>query len=99
MAEHREMKLPRIGEAIVIDDLRLVCTCAVAPEQYDAFLGNEQVGYLRLRHGHFTGTYPDVDGELIYEADPKGDGCFEDDERAHFLMEAVRALKLHADAG
>jgi plasmid stability protein len=32
--------------------VRLVRTCFACPEQYDAFIGEEKVGYLRLRHGH-----------------------------------------------
>ena len=43
--------------------LKLVLTCGACPEQYDAFDGERQVGYLRLRHGHFTVTCPDVGGD------------------------------------
>jgi hypothetical protein len=88
----------KMGEAIVIDGVRLVCTCSNSPEQYDAFLGEKLIGYLRLRHGNFTVSYPDVGGDLVYEATPQGDGCFEDDERYYFLTEAVKALKSRASA-
>lgn len=71
-------------------ELRL--TCGACPEQYDAFLDGQQVGYLRLRHGHFTVEYPDCGGETIYEASPSGDGSFEDAERDHYLRFAVDAI-------
>lgn len=68
--------------------IELVQTCGACPEQYDAFIDGKQVGYLRLRHGYFTVQYPDVGGELIYDAEPKGDGLFEDDEREGYLAAA-----------
>lgn len=68
--------------------IELVETCGACPEQYDAYFCGEKVGYLRLRHGHFTVRYPDSQGELIYEAYPNGDGIFESDEREKYLNEA-----------
>jgi hypothetical protein len=59
--------------------VRLMRTCFAYPEQYDAFIGEEKVGYLRLRHGHFTVECPDVRGEMVYEASPWGDGIFDDE--------------------
>ena len=32
---------------------KLVQTCGACPEQYDVYEGDEEVGYMRLRHGHF----------------------------------------------
>jgi hypothetical protein len=76
-----------------IEGLRLVCTCPACPEQYDVFDGNKTVGYLRLRHGNFRADYPHHGGEVVYRSNPKGDGCFLDDERKQELTNAVRALK------
>ena len=73
-------------------EIILVKTCGACPEQYDAFIGDEQVGYLRLRHGYFRVDYPDCGGETIYSAEPKGDGCFECDEREYYLEEAKKAI-------
>lgn len=73
--------------------IRLVKTCSACPEQYDAFLGDVRVGYLRLRHGAFRVDYPDCGGETIYEASPNGDGCFDDDERDGYLRFAVDAIQ------
>jgi len=73
-------------------NIELIMTCSACPEQYDAYYNNLLVGYLRLRHGEFTVTFPNVGGELIYSAEPEGDGCFEDHERDYFLMEAEKAI-------
>lgn len=72
--------------------MKLVQTCTACPEQYDVYDGKKQIGYLRLRHGHFTVYYPNVFGELIYEANPNGDGIFEDDERKDYLDAAKKAI-------
>lgn len=71
----------------------LKLTSRACPEQYDAYLGDRQVGYLRLRHGYFRVEYPDVGGEEIYSADPKGDGSFWEDERDYYLRFAVDAIQ------
>lgn len=73
-------------------EINLVETCGACPEQYEAFIGDKQVGYLRLRHGWFRVDFPCVHGEIIYEAEPKGDGCFYDDEREFFLEQAKKAI-------
>ena len=75
---------------------RLVQTCGACPEQYDVFdeETDEQVGYLRLRHGGFRVEYPDCGGETVYTASPNGDGCFTEDERDFYLSRALEALRL-----
>lgn len=78
-----------------VEGCRLLKTCSACPEQYDVYRGGKQIGYLRLRHGHFRADYPDCGGETVYEAEPRGNGAFDPDERSHFLSEAVRALKAH----
>lgn len=84
---------------IVILGCTLVMTCGACPEQYDVYYADPtqdykdtQIGYLRLRHGSFTAEYPDVCGELVYQACPKGDGTFYDDERYAYLTIAVSHL-------
>lgn len=86
-----EFKWPKNQE---IDGLKLVCTSGACPEQYDVFdsKGN-QIGYLRLRHGHFRVDYPDCGGETVYQSDTKGDGIFDDEERMVELKRAVEAIK------
>lgn len=73
-------------------NIELVMTCSACPEQYDAYWNGLLVGYLRLRHGDFTVTFPNVYGEIIYSAEPAGDGSFEDHERDYYLMEAEKAI-------
>ena len=72
----------------------IVMTCSACPEQYDVMREGKQVGYLRLRHGNFTAQVDDSHGELAYEASHRimGDGCFEDEERDYFLLQAVKAI-------
>ena len=72
--------------------IKLVLTCGACPEQYDAYIDDKQVGYLRLRHGHFRVDYPTCGGETIYEAHPLGDGDFEAGERDYYLRFAVDAI-------
>lgn len=73
--------------------MKLHKTCGACPEQYDVYHGKEKVGYLRLRHGYFTATYPDVGGELVYEAETIGYGEFDENERGFHLDEAIKALR------
>ncbi len=73
--------------------IKLVKLCSACPEDYDAFDGDERVGYLRLRHGYFGVECPDCPGEKVYEAEPKGDGEFEPDERDYYLRAAVDAIQ------
>lgn len=81
-------------EDVEIEGLKLVCTCAACPEQYDVFnAAGTQIGYLRLRRGHFRADVPDVGGETVYEADTKGDGVFETEERILHLTAAVQKIK------
>jgi len=74
---------------MIINGYELIKTCNESPEQYDVKKDGEQVAYLRLRHGCFTAECPDVRGELVYEAEPEGDGMFNQDEREGFLSAAI----------
>lgn len=71
---------------------KLYRTCMACPEQYDVFYEDQQIGYLRLRHGAFRADYPDCGGITVYEAAPEGDGVFEDEEREQYLLDAVIAI-------
>lgn len=80
------------------NDLTLVKTCGACPEQYDVFRGEELVGYLRLRHGHFRADCPY--GNTVYETSAmSGDGEFCDDEREFFLSEAKKAIAATLEGG
>lgn len=71
---------------------KLECTCNACPEQYDVFKNKVPVGYLRLRHGYFTARVPNCSGNVVYEAEPKGDGIFEEDEREFYLERAIHNI-------
>jgi hypothetical protein len=86
------------SDNLEINGFILKLTCPAYPEQYDVYKDGVQVGYLRLRHGYFTCDYPDCNGETIYEAEPKGDGYFEDDERLQYLTQALDVLQLKIDS-
>lgn len=75
-----------------MSEIELVQTCGACPEQYDAYRGGRKVGYLRLRHGHFTVRLHDSSGPLIFQATPMGDGLFAEDERDEYLAAAKDAL-------
>lgn len=76
----------------------LVMTCGACPEQYDVFRDGSRVGYLRLRHGHFSAEYEDCGGPLVYEAETVGDGVFDDSERELHIGNALLAISHHIKA-
>ena len=81
-------------DELYINGFKLVLTCYACPEQYDVYSpSDKQVAYFRLRHGNFSVTCPDVRGEEVYRAQPKGDGIFESTERMKYLREAVQAVE------
>ena len=69
---------------------KLVQTCGACPEQYDVFLDDKNVGYMRLCHGYF---YAECCGERVYESKTIGDGLFEFNERDEHLKAACKAIK------
>jgi hypothetical protein len=74
--------------------ITLIKTCIACPEQYEAYDEQwSQVGFLRLRNGRFRVEFPDYGGEVIYEAQPEGDGIFDPDERAYYLAMATQAIE------
>jgi hypothetical protein len=73
--------------------IKLVKTCEAYPEQYDAYLNGERVGYLRLRHGNFRVDCPKCGGETVYRAATDGDGCFDSTERDFHLTLAALAIQ------
>jgi hypothetical protein len=78
----------------MIDGLRFVLTCDAFPEQYDVFDGDVQVGYVRVRHGNFSVSCPDIgDGPYVIDRGVDGYGDFTDEERGHGLTEAAAAIR------
>ena len=77
---------------ILPENIELFQTCCAYPEQYDAIHNGDVVGYLRLRGGYFRVDVPHCGGDTIYEANPVGDGEFEDDEREFYLEKAKQVI-------
>lgn len=76
-----------------LSEIELRQTCGACPEQYDAFMGEKQVGYLRLRHGFFSVDCPDVGGKQVFAtSEVSGDGMFTDEERPGMLAKAKESI-------
>lgn len=89
-----------------IQGLDFKLTCLACPEQYDVFLDDEEVGYIRLRHGvlsvDFTPTEERLgewDADVIYPQELKiltGDGNFSnEEERNYFLNRCAEEILKH----
>lgn len=75
-----------------IQGLKFRNTCGACPEQYDVFLGEEEVGYARLRWGVLRG---DCRGTTVYTKNMAdgSDGIFNSDEsRMKHLNEIATAI-------
>lgn len=78
--------------------LRFECTCSACPEQYDVYLDDKQVGYVRLRWGTLRVQCPDVGGEVVYEVNTEGFGDFASPcERDYHLRFAGKAILDYVD--
>lgn len=67
-------------------------TSFAAPEQYDVYLNGEQVGYLRLRNGHFTCDYPEYGKQRLVNAYINSQSRFEEQERDLMIRTALTAI-------
>ena len=69
-------------------EITLKQTCKCCPEQYDAYIGERQVAYIRVRWGQVTVKCPDVKGEVVYQSRIYGDGYFscEHEREMHLTM-------------
>jgi len=90
----QDAQMPLASKLYAKNGLELKMTCGACPEQYDVFKDGKQVAYYRLRHGEFRVDYPECGGETIYEAEPSGDGIFDDNERLVYLSKAMRQVLL-----
>jgi hypothetical protein len=75
--------------------LDVVDTCTSHPEQYSVFLGDERVGYLRMR-GHRFNTYlKEPGGNPLGSYESESYGMLYDEERAQVIEDAVESI-IHA---
>ena len=80
------------------NDYKLVQTCSACPEQYDVYLDNQVIGYIRLHRGHFSAQYfyiDDANSTIVYHAYLDYNGRFVDEHRNYYLNQAIAALDRH----
>lgn len=77
-----------------ISGLEFERTCTACPEQYDVFLDDRQVGYVRLRYGKLTVDYPDCLKERIYSTNIGGEwtGEFQSDEQRLYYLGKIAGI-------
>ncbi|CAB4134451.1 hypothetical protein UFOVP273_71 [uncultured Caudovirales phage] len=79
----------------VTDIVEFRLTCMACPEQYDVYLGDKEIGYVRLRWGHLRVNYPDFMGKEVYSEQVGHEFCgeFHDDHmRRRYLKRIARIL-------
>lgn len=79
---------------VYIHGYKLQLTCFACPEQYDVYDPEDnQVGYIRLRHGRLRVHYPDYGGKIVYDIDTIGDGVFSKEERLKHLYKSIEEIQ------
>ena len=69
---------------VQIREYHFELTCLACPEQYDVYVGDLMIAYVRLRHGRLRVEHPDIGGKEVYKAildDWEDQGRFADDEQ------------------
>lgn len=69
--------------------LQVVQTCRDAPEQYEIAKAGSLCGYVRVRWGGMSVSFPDAAGEELYRGPVDGFGGFTDHERETMLLLAL----------
>jgi hypothetical protein len=87
--KHQLWNLP-----IMVNGYTFKKTCVACPEQYDVFVGDTQVAYVRLRHSKLKCVVPDIGGIEVYSKTLDGDdvGIFPDAQRFYYLNECADAI-------
>lgn len=85
---------PRLNSRdCTVNGLDLVDTCTSHPEQYDVFIGELPVGYLRLRDGRYYAEAPYCGGVRVHlESNLACDGQFRIVERQGYLEKGVNSI-------
>lgn len=79
-----------------IKGLLFKLTCGGCPEQYDVFMDNKQVSYVRLRHGWLYVSDPSMDN-IWWQIDDtddvnpqlEGDGNFDSPEERYYFLNKI----------
>ena len=80
-------------------ELMIEQTCDICPEQYDVYHDDEQVGYIRIRHGAMTVKCPDVGGKVVLCEMTDGDGGLTFKERPERMFRALNAITRYVKEG
>jgi len=70
-------------------DLTVRLTSSSVPEQYEVLRSGEPSGYIRVRHGGMTVSYPDAGDDDLYQGAVDGFGGLTDHERETKLLFAL----------
>lgn len=96
-----KLKLPKAeprvlpGAVMLLADrmgVTVVLTCRDAPEQYEISKDGAACGYIRVRWGGMSVSYPDASGEDLYEGPVDGFGGFTDHEREAKMLLALALI-------
>ena len=75
---------------------QLVLTCSACPEQYDVFLGERQVGYIRFRWGSLEVDFLRCGGRALIDErllrHSPDSGQLRHDDRSEVLQRACAAI-------
>ena len=93
-----KLSLPKMPPLVLSEAVKLVAdrlgltvvlTCRDVPEQYEITKNGAPSGYVRVRWGGMTVSYPDAGGEDLYDGSVDGFGGFTDHEREAKLLLAL----------
>lgn len=84
----------------IADKIRLDCTCGACPEQYDMFIDDTQIGYIRYRWGYLACRPCNNDGMIdwdktVFEWEHPDDGwsgIIPEDQRDTLLQRCKNAI-------
>lgn len=87
---------------MIIKDLLFEMTCSACPEQYEVYLNDRQVGYVRLRYGVLRVDYPECLDETIYvkKIGEEYTGQFESNGQRDYYLNLIADLiweKIHKE--
>lgn len=90
----------------IADKIRLECTCSACPEQYNMFINDTQVGYIRYRWGYLA-CRPCNDGNIdwdktVFEWEHPNDGMsgiIPEDQRDTLLQQCKNVIAKYIWAG
>lgn len=112
MAESFVDNYDRLGDLLqaeidkIADKIKLVCTCGACPEQYDMFIDDTLVGYIRYRWGYLACRPCNNDvtdwNKTVYEWEHPDDGMsgiIPEDQRDMLLQQCKNAIAKYIWAG